>query len=224
MYHKSINIFSLDCNFLMLYSCSRSTAAFWLVHHNTKAPICMTCFCFVTNIFLSLVRHAKRKRSCSKHYLKWVFTIWFSFLQDGSLDRLSSKDFVVLARIVERFALDCEEVSGRQSHNLRGTLLTQAKRFIERFHDERKHKLRFVICHDMYMYSLIDAKVIQLIFLSLFKFFSPVKMFSNGGPVSFAKHLQDVIIITLFSSAVRCYYKLGLYFHSGTLAKEPWRR
>ena len=64
------------------------------------------------------------------------------YLQDGSLDRLSSKDFVTLARIVERFALDCEGVSGRQSHNLRGTLLTQAKRFIERFHTERLHKLR----------------------------------------------------------------------------------
>lgn len=48
---------------------------------------------------------------------------------------------MVLARIVEVFASDCEEVCGRQSHNLRGTLLSQAKRFIERFHDEKRNKL-----------------------------------------------------------------------------------
>lgn len=70
--------------------------------------------------------------------------IFENYLQNGALDRLSSKDFVVLARIVEKFASDCETVSGRQSHNLRGTLLSQAKRFIERFHDERRHKLWYV--------------------------------------------------------------------------------
>jgi len=61
--------------------------------------------------------------------------------KDGILDKLSSREFVVLARIVETFACDCEEVCGRQSQNLRGTLLTQAKKFVRRFHEEKQHKL-----------------------------------------------------------------------------------
>lgn len=42
--------------------------------------------------------------------------------------------------------MDCEKICGRQSHSLRATLLSQAKKFVERFHEERKNKLRCGIC------------------------------------------------------------------------------
>uniref|UniRef100_A0A7M5WYY1 Vacuolar protein sorting-associated protein 54 n=1 Tax=Clytia hemisphaerica TaxID=252671 RepID=A0A7M5WYY1_9CNID len=83
--------------------------------------------------------------------------------KDGSLDRLSSKDFVTLARIVERFALDCEGVSGRQSHNLRGTLLTQAKRFIERFHSERLHKLSNILDNERWKQVDVPAEMQEIV-------------------------------------------------------------
>ena len=60
------------------------------------------------------------------------------------MDQLSSSEFVLLSRVVESFVTDCEKVCGRQSLNLRGTLLSQAKRFVEKFHEERKHKLGYV--------------------------------------------------------------------------------
>ena len=50
---------------------------------------------------------------------------------------------MLLARVVESFVTDCEKVCGRQSLNLRGTLLSQAKRFVEKFHEERRHKLGY---------------------------------------------------------------------------------
>lgn len=45
--------------------------------------------------------------------------------------------------MVEDFVMDCERICGRQSHSLRATLLSQAKKFVERFHEERKNKLRY---------------------------------------------------------------------------------
>lgn len=73
----------------------------------------------------------------------------------GALDSLSSNEFVDLARAVEQFASDCEAVCGRQSHHLRGTLLSQAKKFVEKFHEERKHKLSNIL--DIERWSQADV-------------------------------------------------------------------
>lgn len=81
----------------------------------------------------------------------------------GLLDKLSSKDFVVLARIVEKFASDCETVSGRQSHNLRGTLLSQAKNFISRFHEERKHKLSNILDIERWRQADVPTEIQNLV-------------------------------------------------------------
>ena len=69
-------------------------------------------------------------------------SVCYVLLQAGHLDSLSSSEFVRLTRMVEDFVMDCERICGRQSHSLRATLLTQAKKFVERFHDERRNKLR----------------------------------------------------------------------------------
>ena len=70
-------------------------------------------------------------------------------LQAGYLDSLSSSEFVRLTRMVEDFVMDCERICGRQSHSLRATLLSQAKKFVERFHEERKNKLRWQ-CYEIF--------------------------------------------------------------------------
>ena len=66
----------------------------------------------------------------------------FCYFQSGYLDSLTSSEFVKVTRMVEEFVVDCEGICGRQSHSLRATLLSQAKKFMERFHEERKNKLR----------------------------------------------------------------------------------
>ena len=70
-------------------------------------------------------------------------SVCYVVLQAGYLDSLSSSEFVRLTRMVEDFVMDCERICGRQSHSLRATLLTQAKKFVERFHEERRNKLRY---------------------------------------------------------------------------------
>lgn len=61
--------------------------------------------------------------------------------KDGSLEGVIAPDFVRLVRALEKFIGDCERVCGRQSHSLRATILTQAKKYLEKFHEEKKAKL-----------------------------------------------------------------------------------
>ncbi|KAJ8394189.1 hypothetical protein AAFF_G00049940 [Aldrovandia affinis] len=60
--------------------------------------------------------------------------------KDGSLERLSSSEFVCLSQAVEHFVRDTEELCRRRSVSLRGALQSQANRFVHRFHEERKTK------------------------------------------------------------------------------------
>lgn len=55
---------------------------------------------------------------------------------------LASSEFVCLSKSVEKFVCECEEVCGRHSRALRSILVTQSKKFVERFHEEKKQKLR----------------------------------------------------------------------------------
>ncbi|XP_065066741.1 vacuolar protein sorting-associated protein 54-like isoform X1 [Rhopilema esculentum] len=81
----------------------------------------------------------------------------------GALDQLSSSDFVLLARAVEGFVTDCEKVCGRQSHNLRGTLLSQAKRFVEKFHEERKNKLGLILDNERWKQADVPVEFQTLV-------------------------------------------------------------
>lgn len=72
------------------------------------------------------------------HHLFFIVVI---YVQAGYLDSLTSVEFVTLTRMVEGYVIDCEGICGRQSHSLRATLLSQAKKFVERFHEERRNKL-----------------------------------------------------------------------------------
>lgn len=87
-------------------------------------------------------------------------------LQAGYLDSLSSSEFVRLTRMVEDFVMDCERICGRQSHSLRATLLSQAKKFVERFHEERKNKLRWQ-CYEIFFNSWKQTWLISSLLDSL---------------------------------------------------------
>ncbi|XP_013401710.1 vacuolar protein sorting-associated protein 54-like isoform X1 [Lingula anatina] len=65
--------------------------------------------------------------------------------KDGFLEKIGSNDFVTLASAIERFASECEHICGRKSMSLRGSLQSQANRFVNRFHEERKQKLSNIL-------------------------------------------------------------------------------
>lgn len=63
-------------------------------------------------------------------------------VNDGSLDRLDASEFVQLIQLIEAFVADCEIICGKKSPNLKLVIQIQSNKFVTRFHDERKRKLK----------------------------------------------------------------------------------
>ncbi|KAM8878102.1 vacuolar protein sorting-associated protein 54 isoform 2-T2 [Spinachia spinachia] len=83
--------------------------------------------------------------------------------KDGSLERLSSAEFVCLSRAVEAFVGDTEELCSRRSVSLRGALQSQANRFVHRFHDERKTKLSLLMDNERWKQADVPAEFQDLV-------------------------------------------------------------
>ncbi|XP_051559403.1 vacuolar protein sorting-associated protein 54-like isoform X2 [Myxocyprinus asiaticus] len=83
--------------------------------------------------------------------------------KDGSLERLSSSEFVCLSQTVETFARDTEELCGRRSVSLRGALQSQANRFVQRFHEERKTKLSLLLDNERWKQAEVPAEFQDLV-------------------------------------------------------------
>ncbi|CAJ1052867.1 vacuolar protein sorting-associated protein 54 [Xyrichtys novacula] len=83
--------------------------------------------------------------------------------KDGSLERLSSAEFVCLSQGVEGFVRDTEELCGRRSVSLRGALQSQANRFVHRFHEERKTKLSLLLDNERWKQAEVPAEFQDLV-------------------------------------------------------------
>ncbi|KAI5089780.1 vacuolar protein sorting-associated protein 54, partial [Silurus meridionalis] len=83
--------------------------------------------------------------------------------KDGSLERLSSAEFVCVCRAVEDFAKDTEALCCRRSVRLRGALQSQADRFINRFHEERKAKLGLLLDTERWKQAEVPAEFQHLV-------------------------------------------------------------
>ncbi|KAL8589719.1 hypothetical protein ACOMHN_027227 [Nucella lapillus] len=78
--------------------------------------------------------------------------------KDGFLERLSSSEFVNLSREVESFMSETERVCGRASVSLRGSLQSQANKFVTRFHEERKTKLSLILDNERWKQADVPAE------------------------------------------------------------------
>ncbi|TRY86070.1 hypothetical protein DNTS_030167 [Danionella cerebrum] len=83
--------------------------------------------------------------------------------KDGSLERLSSSEFVCVSQAVESFLGDCESLCGRRSVSLRGALQSQAQRFLQRFHEERKNKLSLLLDNERWKQAEVPAEFQDLV-------------------------------------------------------------
>ncbi|XP_056136617.1 vacuolar protein sorting-associated protein 54 isoform X1 [Lampris incognitus] len=83
--------------------------------------------------------------------------------KDGSLERLSSAEFVRLSQAVEGFVKDTEELCCRRSVSLRGALQSQANRFVHRFHEERKTKLSLLLDNERWKQAEVPAEFQDLV-------------------------------------------------------------
>ncbi|NXU70741.1 VPS54 protein, partial [Oreotrochilus melanogaster] len=83
--------------------------------------------------------------------------------KDGFLEKLNSNEFVALSRLMESFILDTEQICGRKSMSLRGALQSQANRFVNRFHEERKTKLSLLLDNERWKQAEVPAEFQDLV-------------------------------------------------------------
>ncbi|XP_068607044.1 vacuolar protein sorting-associated protein 54 [Brachionichthys hirsutus] len=83
--------------------------------------------------------------------------------KDGSLERLSSSEFVSLSQAVESFVRDTEDLCGRRSVSLKGALQSQANRFVHRFHEERKTKLSLLLDNERWKQADVPTEFQDLV-------------------------------------------------------------
>ncbi|NWW31196.1 VPS54 protein, partial [Panurus biarmicus] len=83
--------------------------------------------------------------------------------KDGFLEKLNSNEFVTLSRLMEEFILDTEHICGRKSMSLRGALQSQANRFVNRFHEERKTKLSLLLDNERWKQAEVPAEFQDLV-------------------------------------------------------------
>ncbi|CAH1791272.1 unnamed protein product [Owenia fusiformis] len=81
----------------------------------------------------------------------------------GFLEKLSSSEFVTLSREIEEFVKDCELLCGRKSMSLRGSLQSQANRFVTRFHEERKTKLSLILDNERWKQADVPEEFQDLV-------------------------------------------------------------
>ncbi|NXG51814.1 VPS54 protein, partial [Psilopogon haemacephalus] len=83
--------------------------------------------------------------------------------KDGFLEKLNSNEFVSLSCLMEGFIFDTEQVCGRRSMSLRGALQSQANRFVNRFHEERKTKLSLLLDNERWKQAEVPAEFQDLV-------------------------------------------------------------
>uniref|UniRef100_A0A2K6Q7I3 Vacuolar protein sorting-associated protein 54 n=1 Tax=Rhinopithecus roxellana TaxID=61622 RepID=A0A2K6Q7I3_RHIRO len=83
--------------------------------------------------------------------------------KDGFLEKLNSMEFITLSRLMETFILDTEQICGRKSMSLLGALQSQANKFVNRFHEERKTKLSLLLDNERWKQADVPAEFQDLV-------------------------------------------------------------
>uniref|UniRef100_A0A8C9JA53 Vacuolar protein sorting-associated protein 54 n=1 Tax=Panthera tigris altaica TaxID=74533 RepID=A0A8C9JA53_PANTA len=83
--------------------------------------------------------------------------------KDGFLEKLNSTEFITLSRLMETFILDTEHICGRKSMSLLGALQSQANKFVNRFHEERKTKLSLLLDNERWKQADVPAEFQDLV-------------------------------------------------------------
>ncbi|XP_067845624.1 vacuolar protein sorting-associated protein 54 isoform X2 [Heptranchias perlo] len=83
--------------------------------------------------------------------------------KDGFLEKLNSSEFVALSRSVETFVQETEKICDRRSMSLRGALQSQANKFVNRFHEERKTKLGLLLDNERWKQAEVPAEFQDLV-------------------------------------------------------------
>ncbi|CAO2640771.1 Vacuolar protein sorting-associated protein 54 [Lemmus lemmus] len=83
--------------------------------------------------------------------------------KDGFLEKLNSTEFIALSRLMETFMTDTEQICGRKSTSLLGALQSQASKFVNRFHEERRTKLSLLLDNERWKQADVPAEFQDLV-------------------------------------------------------------
>ncbi|KAK7834507.1 hypothetical protein U0070_017693 [Myodes glareolus] len=83
--------------------------------------------------------------------------------KDGFLEKLNSTEFIALSRVMETFIMDTEQICGRKSTSLLGALQSQANKFVNRFHEERRTKLSLLLDNERWKQADVPAEFQDLV-------------------------------------------------------------
>lgn len=83
--------------------------------------------------------------------------------KDGFLEKLNSTEFIALSRLMETFIMDTEQICGRKSTSLLGALQSQANKFVNRFHEERRTKLSLLLDNERWKQADVPAEFQDLV-------------------------------------------------------------
>ncbi|GAB1295846.1 Vacuolar protein sorting-associated protein 54 [Apodemus speciosus] len=83
--------------------------------------------------------------------------------KDGFLEKLNSTEFIALSRLMETFIVDTEQICGRKSTSLLGALQSQANKFVNRFHEERRTKLSLLLDNERWKQADVPAEFQDLV-------------------------------------------------------------
>lgn len=88
-----------------------------------------------------------------------------NLISSQSLERhvATAEEIHALSRIVGEFSIGCEELSGTQRIPLTAALQTQATRFAQKFHAERKSKLSLLLDSERWKQTDVPAEYQQMI-------------------------------------------------------------
>ncbi|XP_069787802.1 vacuolar protein sorting-associated protein 54 isoform X2 [Narcine bancroftii] len=83
--------------------------------------------------------------------------------KDGFLEKLNSSEFVALSQTIEMFVQETEKICNRRSMSLRGALQSQANKFVNRFHEERKTKLGLLLDNERWKQAEVPPEFQDLV-------------------------------------------------------------
>ena len=80
--------------------------------------------------------------------------------KDGAmLERVSSLEFVALAQLIEQFVGECDQITAHTGRALRMAFQSQATRFVQKFHEERRSKLGSVLDSERWRSAEVPVEV-----------------------------------------------------------------
>jgi hypothetical protein len=85
------------------------------------------------------------------------------FKENNGLEKLSLNDFISLTNLIDQFTIDFDSLANKKTCSLRLWTHTQANKFLQKFHLERKEKLLLALENERWKQSEVTADFKMLV-------------------------------------------------------------